>query len=107
MASCLLEETFAEEISGWAGSLSAWVLFIVPISTMRHIHSRGSVEKFSPVPYLVGSISTALWIAYAVVTPCKNQLLVTNIVGVLLQVSYHCIIYLPTSCIIPNEDCTC
>jgi len=79
-----------EDVFGWLGCVAAWVLFLAPIEVMMKVSRRGFIEGFSVIPYVTSAISTGLWDVYALpqVTPCKLQPLVTNVVGMALQIFY-------------------
>ena len=68
---------------GWVGTAAALLLFLVPLSTMRAIMRRGSVAEYSCVPYNLSLAQCMLWATYALpmVTPCKQQPLITNSLG--------------------------
>ena len=52
------------------------------------IRRRGAIEEFSATPYMVSALQCGMWSVYAIVTPCKLQPFVTNIVGVGLELVY-------------------
>ena len=84
------DETWVVQVFGWFGCVSAWLLFLSPLPTMRKITNRGYVGDFSPLPYLVSCLQCGLWAIYALpmVTPGKLQPLVTNAVGFGLELFY-------------------
>ena len=87
---CASADSRAVEIFGWLGCMCAWILFLSPVLTVRKIVRAGTVASFSPLPYLVSALQCGLWIVYALpmVTPCKLQPEVTNIIGFALELGY-------------------
>jgi hypothetical protein len=87
---CAGNDDVVENVMGWCGCAAAWLLFLSPIPVMLDIRRRGAVDAYSCVPYLVSGLQCALWVLYALppVTPCKMQPLVTNGVGVGLELVY-------------------
>ena len=83
-----LESVFVQ-LSGDAGMIAAWLLFLAPIPTCRKISRRGYVGDFSALPYLVSTLQCGLWSMYALpwVTPDKTQPLVTNVVGFAIEMT--------------------
>lgn len=75
------------EVFGWVGCIAAWLLFLSPIPTLRTICRRGYIGDFSCLPYLITTLNCGLWAVYALpwVTPHKEQPLVTNVVGFVLE----------------------
>jgi len=55
---------------------------------MLKIRRRGAVEEYSATPYMVAALQCGTWTTYAIVTPCKIQPLVTNSVGLVLELCY-------------------
>ena len=87
--SCVSNDSLVEEIFGWLGCASAWLLFLSPLPTMFQIRRAGDVGDFSALPYLISMLQCGLWSVYALpaITPCKIQPLVTNVVGFALEIS--------------------
>ena len=76
---------------GWVGTLGAWTLFLSPIPTMRIIWKERDVQEFTEATYIASLANCMLWVLYAFVTPGRLQPLITNIGGMLLQLSYCCV----------------
>jgi hypothetical protein len=55
---------------------------------MVDVVRRRSVRQNSHIPYLVSLPQCLCWVFYAIITPDRLQLLVTNLIGAALQASY-------------------
>lgn len=73
---------------GWVGTVAATGLFLSPAVHFYRIVKKRDVEDYSSVPYSMSALQCALWVLYAVITPNRLQPLITNIIGVTLQLAY-------------------
>jgi len=87
---CAKEEDTLVNVFGWLGCVSAWLLFLAPMPTMRTIIRKGSVGEFSPLPYFISTLQCTMWTIYAlpVITKCETQPLVTNGAAAFLELGY-------------------
>jgi len=87
---CSATPSYAAATMGMLGSIMAVVLFAVPISVMREVVRAGDVKRYSIIPYLMSACCCGMWVVYAqpYIAPCKPQVLVTNMIGSVLEVSY-------------------
>jgi len=90
MPDCTASADAVGETMGWLGCAAAFILFLSPVPTFAKIMKSRSVGDFSCTPYLCSLLNCALWTTYALpfVTPCKTQPLVTNGVGLVMEVVY-------------------
>ena len=75
-------------IFGWLGAAFSIVLIVSPIPTFRGIIRKRDVAGFDHKPYVCAVANCAVWLAYAAVTPQRLQTLVTNVVGITLELAY-------------------
>lgn len=73
---------------GWLGAFGACALFLSPVPTLRRIVREKSVLDFDHTPYVVSLIQCALWVTYTAMLPGLIEPMVTNIVGVCLELTY-------------------
>ncbi|KAG0461290.1 hypothetical protein HPP92_021587 [Vanilla planifolia] len=79
--------TFA---AGFAGNLSALVLFLSPIPTFRRIVRNRSTELFSGLPYLYSLLNSliCLWYGLPFVSKGVPLVVTVNFIGALFQLTY-------------------
>jgi len=77
-----------EEISGNMGLVAALLLFLSPLPTFQKIRRAHRVFQFSPDPYIINCMNCASWCLYAIITPDRIQPLITNGIGLLMNVTY-------------------
>ncbi|XP_077242526.1 bidirectional sugar transporter SWEET6b-like [Tasmannia lanceolata] len=71
----------ARNIVGIIGNIISFCLFISPAPTFYKIWKKGSVEQFSPIPYLATLLNCMLWVFYGLPIVHPNSLLVVTING--------------------------
>ncbi|KAI3804492.1 hypothetical protein L1987_26068 [Smallanthus sonchifolius] len=83
------EETVRTTL-GVAGNLTAVTLFLSTMPTFYRILKKGSVEQYSPVPYLASFFNCGLWVLYGMPFVHPHSLLVvtTNGAGVGIEIGY-------------------
>ncbi|GAB2296120.1 hypothetical protein Dimus_030253 [Dionaea muscipula] len=75
---------------GILGNIIALFLFLSPVPTFIRICKKGSVEQYSPVPYLATFINCMIWVLYGLPFVHPNSILVItiNATGCLIEVAY-------------------
>lgn len=75
---------------GILGNVIALGLFLSPVPTFVRICKKGSVEQFSPVPYLATLLNCMFWVVYGlpVVHPHSTLVLTINGSGLVIELSY-------------------
>ncbi|XP_023750431.1 bidirectional sugar transporter SWEET4 isoform X1 [Lactuca sativa] len=75
---------------GVAGNITAVTLFLSTVPTFFRIWKKGSVEQYSPVPYLASFFNCGLWVLYGMPFVHPHSLLVvtTNGAGVAIELIY-------------------
>ncbi|GMI76428.1 hypothetical protein like AT4G10850 [Hibiscus trionum] len=68
-------------VVGITGNVIALFLFLSPVPTFIRIWKKGSVEQFSPVPYLATLINCMVWVLYGLPMVHPNSTLVVTING--------------------------
>ncbi|KAE8672380.1 Bidirectional sugar transporter SWEET4 [Hibiscus syriacus] len=68
-------------VVGVTGNVIALFLFLSPLPTFIRIWKKGSVEQFSPVPYLATLINCMVWVIYGLPMVHPNSTLVVTING--------------------------
>ncbi|KAI7725091.1 hypothetical protein M8C21_014234 [Ambrosia artemisiifolia] len=83
------EETVRTAL-GVAGNITAVTLFLSTVPTFYRIWKKGSVEQYSPMPYLASFFNCGLWVLYGMPFVHPNSLLVvtTNGVGLVIEIGY-------------------
>jgi len=86
---CAVDDALADAL-GWIGTVLAVCVFSAPIETMVKIYRARDLGDFDSLPYVAMLVMALLWVVYALpsVTPCRTQVLVCNLFGVVLQVAY-------------------
>ncbi|KAF8693970.1 hypothetical protein HU200_038568 [Digitaria exilis] len=64
-----------------AGNGTALVLFLSPVPTFISIWKKGSVEQYSPVPYVVTLLNCMMWVLYGLPLVHPHSMLVITING--------------------------
>jgi len=77
-----------EDILGDLGLIAACLLFASPLPTMRRIYLKGTVEQFSPDPYIFSVCNCTMWVLWALITPDRAAPLQTNTIGTVTYVFY-------------------
>ncbi|KAL4384015.1 hypothetical protein GQ457_15G011150 [Hibiscus cannabinus] len=68
-------------VVGITGNVISFFLFLSPVPTFVQIWKKGSVEQFSPVPYLATLINCMVWVIYGLPMVHPNSTLVVTING--------------------------
>ncbi|KAL4348458.1 hypothetical protein GQ457_17G022550 [Hibiscus cannabinus] len=68
-------------VVGIIGNVISLFLFLSPVPTFVNIWKKGSVEQFSPVPYLATLINCLVWVLYGLPMVHPNSILVITING--------------------------
>ncbi|GAB4834606.1 hypothetical protein Ancab_032869 [Ancistrocladus abbreviatus] len=66
---------------GILGNVIALFLFLSPVPTFISICKKGSVQQYSPVPYLATFINCMLWVLYGLPFVHPNSILVVTVNG--------------------------
>ncbi|GAB4857636.1 hypothetical protein Ancab_015542 [Ancistrocladus abbreviatus] len=66
---------------GILGNIIALFLFLSPVPTFIGICKKGSVEQYSPVPYLATFVNCMLWVLYGLPFVHPNSVLVVTVNG--------------------------
>ena len=84
-----------EHVLGDIGMALAFLLFVSPLPTVKRIWNEGDSQAFSSDPYISGLLNCGVWTIYALpsVTPNRTEPFITNVVGLLFQLSF-CSIFL-------------
>ncbi|GMI95519.1 hypothetical protein like AT4G10850 [Hibiscus trionum] len=77
-------------VVGILGNVISLSRFLSPVPTFIRIWNKGSVEQFSPVPYLVTLINCMVWMIYGLpmVHPNSTLLLTINGAGIAIEVVF-------------------
>ncbi|XP_050375848.1 bidirectional sugar transporter SWEET4-like [Argentina anserina] len=80
----------ARTVVGIIGNLIAFFLFLSPVPTFVQIWKKGSVEQYSPVPYLATLINCMVWTLYGlpIVHPDSTLVWTINGLGTIIEVVY-------------------
>ncbi|XAR55168.1 hypothetical protein NMG60_11030584 [Bertholletia excelsa] len=75
---------------GVLGNVISLILFLSPVPTFVQIWKKGSVEQFSPTPYLATLVNCGLWVLYGLPMVHPHSLLVVTIngSGVVIELVY-------------------
>ncbi|KAJ4770247.1 Bidirectional sugar transporter SWEET [Rhynchospora pubera] len=75
---------------GVLGNAIALVLFLSPVPTFFRIWKKGSVEQFSPIPYIATLLNCMFWVLYGlpIVHPHSVLVVTINGAGMLIEISY-------------------
>ncbi|XP_021283951.1 bidirectional sugar transporter SWEET4 [Herrania umbratica] len=68
-------------VVGITGNVISLFLFLSPVPTFVRIWKKGSVEQFSPTPYLATLINCMVWVIYGLPMVHPNSTLVVTING--------------------------
>ncbi|XP_058203651.1 bidirectional sugar transporter SWEET4-like [Rhododendron vialii] len=77
----MVSKEAARTAVGVLGNVISFVLFMSPLPTFFQICKKGSVEQYSPAPYLGTFINCGLWAVYGLPAVHPHSLLVTSING--------------------------
>nr|XP_043630918.1 bidirectional sugar transporter SWEET4-like [Erigeron canadensis] len=77
----MISAELARTAVGIVGNVIALILFLSPVPTFIQIVKKGSVEQFSPVPYLATFINCGIWVLYGLPMVHPHSLLVITING--------------------------
>ncbi|KAB2632948.1 bidirectional sugar transporter SWEET4-like [Pyrus ussuriensis x Pyrus communis] len=77
-------------VVGIIGNVISFILFLSPVQTFVRIWKKGSVEQYSPVPYLATLFNCMAWALYGLPVVHPNSLLVVTINGsaIFIELSY-------------------
>ncbi|XP_038878919.1 bidirectional sugar transporter SWEET4-like [Benincasa hispida] len=80
----------ARTVIGIIGNIIALFLFLSPLPTFVTIWKKGSVEQFSPIPYLATLVNCLVWVLYGlpVVHPGSILVITINAAGTLIELIY-------------------
>ncbi|KAL5719045.1 Bidirectional sugar transporter sweet4 [Ranunculus cassubicifolius] len=75
---------------GILGNIIALALFLSPVPTFVQICKKGSVEQFSPVPYLATLLNCMFWVLYGLpmVHPHSMLVITINGTGFIIELAY-------------------
>ncbi|CAD6247257.1 unnamed protein product [Miscanthus lutarioriparius] len=75
---------------GVIGNGTALVLFLSPVPTFIRIWKKGSVEQYSPIPYVATLLNCMMWVLYGlpVVHPHSMLVITINGAGMAIQLTY-------------------
>ncbi|XP_008783153.2 bidirectional sugar transporter SWEET4-like [Phoenix dactylifera] len=75
---------------GILGNAIALGLFLSPVPTFMRIRKKGSVEEFSPFPYLATLLNCMMWVVYGLPMVHPHSILVITIngSGVIIELSF-------------------
>ncbi|KAI3837862.1 hypothetical protein MKX03_037569 [Papaver bracteatum] len=78
---------------GIIGNIISLGLFLSPAPTFYQIIKKGSVEDFSPNPYLAAVLNCVLWVLYGstFVHPHGALIVAINGIGLMIELTYVCI----------------
>ncbi|KAL4570634.1 hypothetical protein LXL04_026293 [Taraxacum kok-saghyz] len=91
----MVSADFARNLLGIIGNVISIILFLSTMPTFYRIWKNKSVERFSPIPYLVTFVNCGLWIFYGLPLVHPNSLLVTttNGAGIIIE-SFYLILFI-------------
>ncbi|PRQ16620.1 putative SWEET sugar transporter [Rosa chinensis] len=80
----------ARTVVGIIGNLISFFLFLSPVPTFVRIWKKGSVEQYSPVPYLATLVNCMVWTLYGlpIVHPDSTLVWTINGSGMVIEVVY-------------------
>ncbi|KAA0044958.1 bidirectional sugar transporter SWEET4-like [Cucumis melo var. makuwa] len=80
----------ARTVIGIIGNIIALFLFLSPLPTFVTIWKKGSVEQYSPIPYLATLVNCLVWVLYGlpVVHPGSILVITINATGTLIELVY-------------------
>ncbi|KAJ8626168.1 hypothetical protein MRB53_019475 [Persea americana] len=86
----MVSADLARSVVGIIGNIIALGLFLSPTPTFIQIWKKGSVEQFSPVPYLATLLQCLLWVVYGIplVHPHSILVLTINAAGCVIEFTY-------------------
>ncbi|PAN05684.1 hypothetical protein GQ55_1G145400 [Panicum hallii var. hallii] len=75
---------------GVIGNGTALVLFLSPVPTFIRIWKKGSVEQYSPVPYVATLLNCMMWVLYGLplVHPHSMLVITINGTGMAIELTY-------------------
>ncbi|PIA34817.1 hypothetical protein AQUCO_03700238v1 [Aquilegia coerulea] len=75
---------------GILGNIIALALFLSPVPTFIQIWKKGSVEQFSPIPYLATLLNCMFWVLYGlpIVHPHSMLVITINGTGFAIELTY-------------------
>ncbi|AQK69756.1 sugars will eventually be exported transporter4b [Zea mays] len=87
---------------GVIGNGTALVLFLSPVPTFIRIWKKGSVEQYSPIPYVATLLNCMMWVLYGLplVHPHSMLVITINGTGMLIQLLLYAIYYKNTQKIV-------
>ncbi|XP_042506497.1 bidirectional sugar transporter SWEET4-like isoform X3 [Macadamia integrifolia] len=73
-----------------SGNITSLILFLSPLPTFIQIWKKGSVEQFSPAPYLATLLNCMIWLVYGLplVHPHSMLLITINGSGCLIELTF-------------------
>ncbi|XP_076882706.1 bidirectional sugar transporter SWEET4-like [Bidens hawaiensis] len=77
----MVSAELARTAVGVIGNVIALILFLSPVPTFIQIVKKGSVEQFSPVPYLATFVNCMVWALYGLPMVHPHSILVITING--------------------------
>ncbi|XP_059432447.1 bidirectional sugar transporter SWEET4-like [Corylus avellana] len=81
---------------GVLGNIVALFLFLSPVPTFVQIWKKGSVEHYSPAPYLATLVNCMVWTFYSLpmVHPNSTLVLTINGAGIAIELTYLIIFFI-------------
>lgn len=80
----------ARNVVGITGNIISLFLFLSPVPTFVKIWKKGSVEQYSPTPYLATLINCMVWVVYGlpIVHPKSTLVITINGTGTVIEILY-------------------
>ncbi|GAA0141848.1 hypothetical protein LIER_02898 [Lithospermum erythrorhizon] len=84
----MVSAEIARTVVGIIGNIIALSLFLSPVPTFIRICKKGSVEQYSPVPYLATFVNCGLWVLYGLpmVHPKSTLVVTINGAGFIIEI---------------------
>ncbi|XP_059664597.1 bidirectional sugar transporter SWEET4 [Cornus florida] len=77
----MVDKATARMVVGILGNIISLILFTSPVPTFIRIWKKGSVEQYSPAPYLATLVNCGLWTLYGLPWVHPHSILVVTING--------------------------
>ncbi|CAL4888274.1 unnamed protein product [Urochloa decumbens] len=95
----MVSQDMIRTVIGIIGNGTALVLFLSPVPTFIRIWKKGSVEQYSPVPYVATLLNCMMWVMYGLplVHPHSMLVITINGTGMAIELTYVTIFLLYSS----------
>ncbi|KAI3856938.1 hypothetical protein MKX03_012346 [Papaver bracteatum] len=80
----MVNPAVGREIAGITGNIISLGLFLSPLPTFHSIYKKGTVEEFSPLPYIVTLLNCLMWVYYGKVHPNSLLVIIINGIGIVI-----------------------